>query len=570
MSKLFFYLLGLFSLISFIISNTAFSDVPTKKPAQPLSTLSVSTALYHDVSLPLVDMKMTVPTSVKNHIVPLGRLPFYHSPVKNVMQRDTAIQTTLRLPLPVTPGVAMQGLGSGFVNADGTPYSVTSTPSDVNLDVGRNFIVQWVNTSFAVFDKAGRLLQGQIPGNTLWSGFPGRCATNNDGDPIVKYDRLANRWVMTQFVSSAPYRQCIAISQTEDPRGAYNRYEFDFGNSFNDYGKLGVWPDAYYMSFNIFQNNNFAGGQACAFERDKMLVGDASARMLCSALQTDSLLPADLDGTTLPPNGSPNYFAGFDRAGLPNPPDDFTGVKQNINALSSIHIWKMQVNWSNVNLSTFTGPTNILVRPFNLLTGNCGEPDASQSGNCVPQKGTTDKLSVIDQDFMYRLAYRNFGNYQTLLLNHVVNAGDLVAGVRWYEIRIRDNYIDIYQQSTYTQPDGVSRWYASIAMDKMGNIGLGYNASGSYMYPSVRYTGRVFMDQLNTMRSEKSIIEGFGSQLQPTSGTDKRNRWDDYTSLVVDPSDDCTFWYTAQYMRSTAESGNWSTYIGSFKFNNCR
>ncbi|MDR3476602.1 MAG: hypothetical protein P4M14_01045 [Gammaproteobacteria bacterium] len=569
MSKLSFYFLGSVVFINSIFPNAA-AATSLKKPPQPMLKPWVSTALYHDVSHQLRDIKAIQPESFEKNIARLGMLPPHRYPYKYVIQNDMAIQTTSRLTLPVTPGLTIQGLGKGFINTNGTPYAFTFTPSDVNLDVGKNFIVQWVNSSFAVFDKAGHLLQGQTSGNTLWSGFPGRCATNNDGDPIVKYDRLANRWVMTQFVSSAPYRQCIAISKTDDPRGAYDRYEYDFGSVFNDYGKLGVWPDAYYMSFNMFQGTSFVGGQACAFERDKMLAGDPGARMFCSGLQSDSMLPADLDGTNLPPNGSPNYFAGFDRGGLPNPPNDFAEVSSNQAPLSNIHIWKFQINWSNVSQSSFTGPTNISVKPFNLLAGNCGEPNPAVTGNCVPQKGTTDKLSVIDQDFMYRFAYRNFGNYQALVLNHTVDAGNLVAGVRWYEIRIKNNKIALYQQNTYTQPDSISRWYGSIAMDKMGNIGLGYNASGNNLYPAIRYTGRVFLDPLNTLRSENSIIEGSGSQLQPTSGDDQRNRWDDYTSLAVDPSDDCTFWYTAEYMLSTAPDANWSTYIGSFKFNNCR
>lgn len=200
--------------------------------------------------------------------------------------------------------------------------------------------------------------------------------------------------------------------------------------------------------------------------------------------------------------------------------------------------------------------------------------DGEQRQNCIPQKGTDSKLDIGDNRLMYRLAYRNFGTHQSLVVNHTVNANG-VAGIRWYEIRVDSkDTATIHQQGTY-QPNNNYRWYGSIAMDKMGNIGLGYNVSSKALFPSIRYTGRLASDRLNTMRSEKTLIEGMGSQIRPP--IDKRtiggwNRWDDYTSLAVDPTDDCTFWYTAEYMKATAHllQLRWSTFIGSFKFRNCK
>jgi hypothetical protein len=203
---------------------------------------------------------------------------------------------------------------------------------------------------------------------------------------------------------------------------------------------------------------------------------------------------------------------------------------------------------------------------------NCTSLAAENFQNCIPQNGIPDKLDIGDNRMMNRLAYRNFGTHGSLVVNHTVDANG-VAGIRWYEIRInRAGTPGVYQQGTYQHPDNNHRWYASMAMDKLGNLAAGYNVSGSNLFPAIRYSGRIFTDPLHTLRAEASLIEGAGSQIKPVigPGEDGWNRWDDYTSLAVDPSDDCTFWYTAEYMQSTSPLNNWSTFIGSFKFRTCR
>lgn len=317
------------------------------------------------------------------------------------------------------------GVGNGVAG-----FTVNSAPPDTNGDVGPNHYVQIVNTDFAVYNKSGTLLYGPVAINTLWSGFGGGCQTNNDGDPTVVYDRIADRWVISQFsVSTTPYLQCIAVSQTNDPTGAYYRYSFSYGNSdFPDYPKIGVWPDAYYTSFNIFGSggNTFSGARVCAFDRTKMLAGQAATQQCFNTGSTyGGVLPSHLTGPSLPPSGSPNYVLGL---GATN---------------STLAFWKFHVDWTTPANSTFTGPTALSVASY---TEAC-----ASTGTCIPQTGTTQKLDSLGDRLMYRFAYRNFGDHESLVVNHSVTAGSSV-GVRWYEIRSPGSTPTIFQQGTYA-PD---------------------------------------------------------------------------------------------------------------------
>ncbi len=366
----------------------------------------------------------------------------------------------------------------------------------------------------------------------------------NDGDPIVQYDKLANRWILTQFsVSTTPYLQCVAVSTTSDATGTYNRYAFSYGTTqFNDYPKLGVWPDGYYISYNIFNNGQtFAGSKVCALDRTAMLAGGAATQQ-CFQLSSSfgGLLPSDLDGTTAPPAGSPNFFMNF--------------------GANSLNLWKFHVDFATPTNATFTGPINIPVASFAAA--------CSGGGACIPQPGTNNKLDSLADRLMYRLAYRNFtgtGAHESLVVNQSVkvsgNKRTSVTGVRWYEIRNPNGTPTVFQQGTFS-PDSTSRWMGSIAMDKFGNIALGYSASSSSVSPSIRYTGRLVTDALGTMQTENIIQAGGGSQIGAL------HRWGDYSAMTVDPVDDCTFWYTNEYLKSTG-SFNWSTRIASFKFPGC-
>ncbi|MCW2570376.1 MAG: hypothetical protein JWO88_434 [Frankiales bacterium] len=448
---------------------------------------------------------------------------------------DPALQATATTTVASASVVGVVGVGSGDLS-----FVPDAAPPDTTGAVGTTEYVQWANESFAVFDKSGTPLTQAIAGNTLFKNLGGTCALNNDGDPIVQFDKQAKRWVLTQFaVTSTPYTQCVAVSQTEDARGAFNLYAYGYGNQFNDYPKVGIWPDGYYTTYNIFTNGQtFAGTKVCAWDRVAMLAGATSPAQQCFQLSTayGGLLPADVDGTTSPPAGSPNYLLNF--------------------GTNSLRLWKFHVDWNDSSQSTLTGPSTIAVPAF---TSACG------GGACIPQPGTNQKLDSLADRLMYRLAYRNFGDHEALVANHSVKvsgtSSSQVDGIRWYELRNPATNATLYQSGTYS-PDSTSRWMGSIAMDHVGNIALGYSASSSSVLPSIRFTGRAPNDALGTLAAERTLKAGGGSQLQTLS------RWGDYTHLSVDPVDDCTFWYTAQYLKSSG-TFNWSTWIASFTLSGC-
>ncbi len=461
---------------------------------------------------------------------------------------DGALQTSATSALGTTPGLSFDGVGVGI-----TPnYADCCAPPDTNASVGTTQVVQWVNLDFAVFNKAdGLLVSGPTPGNSVFAGLPaGNCDTNNDGDPIVKFDAQAQRWFMTQLsvTGGPPFFQCIAVSNSADfVTTTWNRYAFNFGQNFPDYPKVGVWPDAYYMSFNLFFNGvTFNGAAACAFDRAKMLV-NAAATGQCFNVGSGfpSLLPADLDGATgapgstaAPPNGSPDFFANF--------------------GSNSLNLWKFHVDFASPANTTLTGPTSLAVPAFSRACGG---------GTCVPQAGTSQKLDSLADRLMYRLAYRNFPatatspTHESLVVNHSVS-GSGTSAPRWYELRSPGSgTFTVYQRSSYA-PDAAYRWMGSAAMDKLGNLAVGYSVSSAAIHPGIRYTGRGATDPLNTLRQEAVILDGAGSQIGGLS------RWGDYSSMTLDPSDDCTFWYTTEYLKVNG-SFNWSTRLFSFRFLGC-
>ncbi|MBI4587518.1 MAG: hypothetical protein HY725_01650 [Candidatus Rokubacteria bacterium] len=544
------FLLGLILAFSFAVFGTRIDTgkVSAQPPGASAPSPRVVHSIAHDVSPPLRDIAPIPPSPGPTvRVIPMQPLPKARgpkAPSRDGRPIDPVVQDwhgPAAMPSPIRNF-------AGVSNVNGV------LPPDTNGDVGPNHYVQWVNLSFAIWNKSGGLLYGPANGNTLWTGFGGACESTNDGDPIVLYDRLADRWLMSQFAlpnfPSGPFYQCIAISQTGDPTGAWYRYAFVVSTTkMNDYPKFGVWPDAYYMSVNQFNAGSlsWAGAGVVAFERAKMLAGLSAAMVYFDLYEADpnlgGMLPSDLDGPNSPPTGSPNYFLQADDQALGYPQDQ-------------LELWKFHVNWTNPEQSTFTGPTLLATAAFDSNLCNYAR-------NCIPQRGTRRKLDAISDRLMYRLAYRNFGSHESLVANHTVDAsGFNRAGIRWYEIRDPGGTPAIYQQGTYA-PLGGHRWMGSIAMDGAGNIALGYSVSGLFTYPSIRYAGRLASDPLGTLpQGEAKLIAGGGSQ------TSSSSRWGDYSMLKVDPTDDCTFWYTQEYYSSTSTSG-WKTRIGSFKFSSC-
>jgi hypothetical protein len=470
-------------------------------------------------------------------------------------RRDAPAPKAGKDPLVGQSSPAPTTVSSTAQNFEGISNLNSVYPPDTNGDVGPNHYVQWVNLSLAIYSKTGTLLWGPSNGNVIWSAMTGSvCRTYNNGDPIVLYDQLADRWMISQFAlpgGANGYHQCIAVSQTGDPTGAWYTYDFLYSSTnMNDYPHFGVWPDGYYMSVNQFANGSSWAGQGVAvFERTKMLTGDPTARMVKFDLySTDKnlggMLPSDLDGATPPPAGAPNAFAEMDDNAWGYSPDQ-------------VQIWNFHVDWANTANSTFTKNTALTTASFD--SNLCG-----YARSCIPQKSSTVKLDSLADRLMYRLQYRNFGGYQTLVVNHTVdtNGADL-AGVRWYEIRNAGSGWSIYQQGTIGGTDTTNRWIGSAAMNGSGGIAVGYSASSASLDPSIRYTGRVAGDPLGTMpQGEGTVIAGTGAQ------TGSASRWGDYSMLAVDPTDDCTFWFTSEYVQTTG-TVSWRTRIASFTLPGC-
>ena len=424
-----------------------------------------------------------------------------------------------------------------FAGIPGTGF----VPPDTTGDVGPNHFMQAVNAALEIFDKHGTQLAGPVAINSLWQGFGGNCETHNSGDPDVRYDALADRWVVMQFTltrdpTTSRTDFCVAVSRTPDPvAGGWFLYDFPTGGISNDYPKLGVWPDAYYLG------SQRGSSDAWAVDRTQMLIG-AAATMQGFNDPGVFMLPSDLDGPTPPPAGAPNVFARM----VDGAPD-------------RVQLRAFHIDFAVPGNSMLTALPDLPTAAFDSALAN------------IPQPGTGMTLETLTGWPMARLQYRNFGAYETLVFNHQVDAdGADHAGVRWYELRRSGGAWSIFQQATHAPDlgapglaDDVNRWFASAAMDKLGNIALGYSVGNASVFPGLRRGGRAAGDPLNTTpQPEAVIVDGGGSQLTAFQ------RWGDYSALLVDPVDDCTFWFTSEYMAFTSEAG-WRTRIVSFKLPGC-
>jgi uncharacterized repeat protein (TIGR01451 family) len=488
---------------------------------------------------------------------------------------DSVVQSSLSTSNIPTPTRTFEGISS---NNNLAIYGFRVLPPDTNGDVGPNHYVQIVNLLFRVFDKStGTALTSASKISSLFAGagLTGPCATTDQGDPTVLYDHLADRWLISQFAFNTdifgnpvpPFFQCIAISQTGDPTGSYFVYAFQTPNNFfNDYTKFGVWPDAYYMTYNQFNGNSFAGVGAFAFDRASMLAGKPKPIFIYFDLGSSpttsdlgSMLPSDLDGSP-PPAGTPNYFVVLTAPEFGDPSD-------------ALRVFEFHADFSNPANSTFTerSESPIATAPFDPNLCNF-------STSCIPQPSTRrnqQRIDALSDRLMYRLQYRNFvtscpidSNLTScggLVVNHTVNVGSNRAGIRWYILEVNNskNTISIDQQGTYAPADSNHRWMGSAAMDKDGNMAVGFSVSSSTTFPSIRYAGRLASDPGGTLAQGEAVLQaGGGSQTSSTG------RWGDYSMLAVDPVDDCTFWYTTEYYSMTSSSG-WQTRIGKFGFPTC-
>ncbi len=484
---------------------------------------------------------------------------------------DGALQgaRTLQQAIPA-PLVNFEGLS----NQDNfNVYGGRVNPPDPNGDVGPNHYVEMVNLVFAVYSKTGSLLLGPVPIGNLWAGFAIDDCTDPSGDPIVLYDQFSDRWILSQFTTrglddpTLPFYNCVAISQTGDPTGAYYRYAFTTGFNFPDYPKYGVWRDSYIITTREFGPAGEYGIGVYALERNKMISGDPGARaasffldaaVLPINLVGDGLLPPDIDGKQRPKDGVPAPLVGTQDDGGPY------GA-----TFDALNIWELDVKWLPTPKASLALVAQLPVAGFDSIFP-CAP---SSSRDCLPQPGIKNPTQYLDilsyrQRPTWRLAYRNFKDYESLVTNQSVEALPGIAGVRWYEVRRTAGTYSLYQQGTYAPGDEIHRWMGSIAQDKNGGMALGYSVvNGTDVYPGIRYTGRLAGDPLGQMTlSEGVVINGSGVQ------TTMNSRWGDYTSMNIDPTDDCTFWYVNEYYTAAGQASSaagWQTRISSFKLPGC-
>ena len=546
-----------------VVTGPAAGSAASQDGDRMVGRPTFSDAVAHDRSAPLRSLAGTAngtrDTSAAKLLQDRGPVP-----ADTGHTRDAALQGSTSAQAGSIPGVSFEGLS----NQDNFAlYGGRVNPPDPVGDVGPNHYVEMVNLAFAVYSTTGQKLLGPIPIGSLWQNFAVPDCTDPSGDPIVVYDQLADRWILSQFTTRGPeFFNCVAISATPNPTGAYNRYAFTTGFNFPDYPKYGVWTDSYVITTREFGPAGEYGIGVYGLEKNKMIAGKP-ARAVSFFLngnnpQTlplvgDGLLPADIDGQTRPAGNATIPIVGTQ--------DDDAPYGATFDALN---IFGLSVQWANQPRAALALEDQLPVAEFDSIY-----PCKPGSRDCLPQPGVNSQNRWLDilsyrQRPTWRLAYRAFDGYESLVTNQSVEARTEQAGVRWYEIRRTNGAYSLHQQGTYAPDDGIHRWMGSIAQDHAGNMAVGYSVvNGTNVFPGIRYTGRLSTDPLGEMTvPETTIIDGTGVQ------TIKNSRWGDYTSMNIDPVDDCTFWYVNEYYTAagaaTADNG-WQTRIASFRLPGC-
>lgn len=491
---------------------------------------------------------------------------------------------------PVNIGESFDGLGVGFTGPQGT--SSQRNPSDNSLAVGRDHIMQTVNTRVAIFTKAGakyaetgKVLYGPVASNNVFRGFGGACEAHNNGDVVVRYDQLVDRWLLVMpvfrrvaprttppgpraaplFIPPAPapapasgdtarprpaptpepadgkYAMCYAVSETSDPLGSWYRYEFE-RPLFPDYPRPAVWPDGWYTPTST--GDDVIEKHVCVVDRRMMLLGADATEQCIVVPDVNFLNTSDLDGRLLPPPGAPNIIIAAGGAQL-----------RNVLASNELQVWQMHVDWGDPAKTKLTGPARIAVAPYEYLCGG-------QLTKCVPQPGTDVRLDAQGDKIMPRFVYRRFRTHESLVAVHSIKSAAGAGGVRWYEFRVGyGREITLRQQGTFA-PDSAYRWMASPAIDQVGNIGFGYSYGSATEYAGQRFAGRTALATPGTLDLAEAVLVRGGAAQTSTL------RWQDYTQTAIDPSDDCTVWYVGDYLKAGATA--YSTRIGAFRMPGCQ
>ena len=554
--------------------------------------------------------------------------PVLTLPVISAPEGSAAVEQTTHGSKPAATLVeSFDGLGAGFTGPQGNWHG--GNPSDNSLAVGPNHIMQTVNgrgmaiftKKGQLFDTTGKVLYGPVSANNVFRGFTGNCEERSSGDVVVRYDQLADRWliVMPLFSRGAvrpdqpeagragapaqvsvpgvagqpgqamalfqppppppadptatavragqlgrapqsssqpqdpqgPYSMCYAVSTSADPMGSYYRYEF-LRAYFPDYPRPAIWPDGYYVptstSDNRISETVATQKHACVADRAKMLKGEPATEQCVIIENSNFLNNADVDGKALPPAGAPNIMMAAGGRQLDKIFEDHV-----------IDVWQYHVDWQTPANTKVTGPEKISVAPYHYLCDG-------QLTFCVPQPGSERRLDAQGDKIMARLVYRNIGGRESIVAAHSVNTTAGGGGVRWYEFRVgKSRDVSLYQQGTYA-PEGFFRWMASPAIDKFGNIGIGYSFGGTPTFVGQRFAGRLANDPRGLLTLKETIlVDGKGPDGDPTRPGIQR--WEDYTQTAVDPTDDCTIWYVGDYVKKNGTS--YSSRIGAFRMPGC-
>lgn len=497
----------------------------------------VSKSVYFGKTIPIRDMPVIIPGKMNNRV--------YGKAVENpsgTWDNLSGNATPAKVELDVQDKMGSQKSKGPLLNFEGMDNVQGWVPADPNGDVGVNYYIQTINNSFSVYEKTGELVYGPIDNTTIWANFPGPWDDVGwGGDPVFKYDQMAGRWLMTAFslnFETDEYYQLAAVSVSEDPLGEYYCYAFLF-NEVNDYPKVGIWNDAYYITYNMFDSDwNYLYIKATALDKEAMLAGEPEATMIEFDIYDNcyTLLSADMRGFNIPEN-EPNYLIC-----------PYTDLTQNPYPVI-LWLYEFVPNWSAPLLSTFN-----LVNEFDVGEVSVNIPNgAEQPGNIQP-------VETMSARMMYPVTYRKFDTYESMVACHTLwNEG--IFYIRWYELRKTDEDWSIYQVGSY-QPDTSHRYEPSISINGKGDIGLGFTISDLEMNPSIRVTGRRADDPPGEMTFEEiNVFAGINPVNNVANG---RNRWGDYTSMNVDPVDDSTFWYTSMYPINNTSWGNWSTRIVAY------
>jgi hypothetical protein len=517
----------------------------------------------------------------------------------HAQRRDASVEQTSQGSRPALAVLeSFDGLGFGVAPGPGSNNPPTPrNPSDNSLAVGPNHILQVVNSQLAVFSKrgaafetTGRTLYGPVSTNTIFAGFGGVCEARPNGDAVVRYDQLADRWLVVMPIfrrtvfdddrsasgqparpgqgarpgaamrpgpppplppagqagqppppvaTAGTYAMCYAVSTSPDPLGPYFRYAFE-RPLFPDYPRPAIWPDGYYVPTST--GDEVIQKHACVADRASMLKGEAATEQCIIIDGVNFLNNADVDGRGLPPPGAPNIMMAAGGTQLKQIVED-----------DGIFVWSFHVDWKEPSRTKLDGPTKIPVAPYRYLCGG-------QLTNCVPQPGTERRLDAQGDKIMQRLVYRNVDGRESIVAVHSVDTAAGGGGVRWYEFRLgsrRD--VHLYQQGTYA-PDGSYRWMASPAVDRRGNIAIGYSFGGAPRYAGQRIAARMAGDPPGVLTFHETVLaEGEASQ--------SAMRWEDYTQTAMDPADDCTIWYVGDYLKKDAAS--YSTRVGAIRLPGC-